>query len=294
MVAISGGADSCALLRVLLALREELAIELEAMTVDHGLRPTSSAEHGRVREEVERLGVSCSSVSLGLDPGPAVQARARAARYEALLRYANARGCSAIAIGHTRDDQAESVLARLLRGAGVRGLAGTLRRREDGVVRPLLDCERADVRAYLTSIGAPVWVEDPSNLDERYLRVRVRTRHLPTLQQEQPELVGMLAQLADDAAEHRAMVEAIVARLPDEPTPRLSTLAAQAGPVRRELLRRWAQDDGSPLSRAHLTSLERLCLTARGEVRLPRGRVVVIEEGCLHIVRSRDGAKRVR
>ena len=280
LVAISGGSDSTALLHALRLLRGRLAIELEAATVDHGLRPGSAQEHERVRAHVEASGVRCVVIALGLAPGPSMQARAREARYAALTSLARERNAGAIAVAHTRDDQAETVLARILRGSGLRGLAGALRRRDDGVVRPLLDCDRALVRGFLEERGLAPLVEDPSNRSPGFLRTRVRHTLLPALAAEQPEIRATLARLAEDADEHRALVEELAG--PPERAPEIASLAASAPPVRRERLRRWAALAGAaPLGRAHLEQLERAVLTARGAVRLPRARVATIEGGRL-------------
>ncbi len=289
LVAVSGGPDSTALLHALLALRAPLGIELEAATVDHGLREGSALEHARVQAHVEAAGLRCARISLALPAGAAAQARARAARYAALATLANERGLGAIAVGHTLDDQAETVLQRLLRGAGVRGLAAALRRREDGVIRPLLDCDRAEVEAFLAARAIAPVLEDPSNRATRFLRARIRHELLPALATEQADVRAMLARLADDAEEHRALVESLAG--PAEIAPTIASLAAAAPPVRRERLRRWAQTSGlESLGRAHLEALERVVLTARGEVRLPRGLLASIEEGRL-AVRSAASAR---
>ena len=280
LVAVSGGPDSIALLHALAALRRPLGIEIEAATVDHGLRGGSLEEAVAVRTHVEGLGVRCEILGLALAPGPGAQARARTARYAALSGLAQARGLAAIAVGHTLDDQAETVLARLLRGAGVRGLAGALRRREDGVIRPLLDCDRAAVMSFLAARGVAALVEDPTNCSPRFLRSRVRHQLLPALAVEQPAIRAMLARLADDAEAHRALAESLAG--PAEDAPQIASLAAAAGPVRRERLRRWAQLHGvGALGRTNLEALERAVLTARGEVRLPNRLLASIEEGRL-------------
>lgn len=287
LVGVSGGADSMALLRALLALSVELELDVEAATIDHGLRAGSAAEHRRVEAAILALGVPCARESLALPGGSGVQRRARDARYAALARIAEERGCDAVAVAHTLDDQAETVLARVLRGTGVRGLAGALRRRDDAVVRPLLDVRRAEVMAYLEAIHQPVLVEDPSNADERYLRVRIRRRLLPTLEAEQPNLARMLAHLADDAAEHRALVErearAVADRGAPEP-PSQVWLASLPAPVRRQALRSFAEAHGATLGRSHLEALERLCLAGRGEVLLSGGKTILIDGGALALV----------
>jgi tRNA(Ile)-lysidine synthase len=271
-----------ALLHALRSIADDLGLELWAATVDHGLRAESAAEHADVASYVRSTGVRCEVLGLSLAPGHAIQERARDARYEALLHHAIATGCEAVAVAHTRDDQAETVLARLLRGAGVRGLAGALRRRDDRVVRPMLDVSRAEVLAYLQDLGLTPLVDDPSNRDDRFLRSRVRHRLLPTMAQEQPEIAAMLARLADDAREHREIVEGLADDLEPLASEPITTLARARGPLRRELLRRWAIAEGlAPLGRVHLEALERLCLTARGEARLPGAVVVAIQNGRL-------------
>ncbi|MBN8610906.1 MAG: tRNA lysidine(34) synthetase TilS [Deltaproteobacteria bacterium] len=282
LVAISGGADSLALLHALRSIAGDLGLVLTGATVDHGLRPESADEHAKVASYVRSTGVPCEVLGLSLGAGNAIQERARDARYEALLRHASEEGCDAVAVAHTRDDQAETVLARLLRGAGVRGLAGALRRRDDRVVRPMLDVSRAEILAYLGDLGLTPLVDDPSNRDDRFLRSRVRHGLLPTLAAEQPEIASMLARLADDAREHREMVEGLADELEPLASPSLAVLARARPPLRRELLRRWGVRQGlAPLGRVHLEALERLCLTARGEARLPGAFVVAIENGRL-------------
>jgi tRNA(Ile)-lysidine synthase len=236
--------------------------------------------------------VRCATISLGLSRGASTQARAREARYAALSALASERGLGAIAVGHTLDDQAETVLGRLLRGAGVRGLAGALRRREDGVVRPLLDCDRAAVMAFLAVRRLAPIVEDPSNRAMDFQRARVRSQLLPTLALEQPAIRAMLAHLADDAQEHRDLVESLAGAA--ETAPEIASLASAPPPIRRERLRRWARaTGGGTLRRAHLEALEHTVLTARGEVRLPDGHLASIEKGRLLARATGDPALRV-
>ncbi|MFO0714828.1 MAG: tRNA lysidine(34) synthetase TilS [Sandaracinus sp.] len=280
LLGLSGGADSVALLHALRALAGPLGLALEAATVDHGLRPGSAEEHLLVARRCSELGTACERVVLSLSPGPAIQERAREARYAALAELARSRGANAIAVAHTRDDQAETVLSRLLRGAGLRGLAGALPRRQDGVIRPLLDCDRADVLGYLASVGEAAWVEDPSNRDPRFLRTRIRTGLLPALATEEPAIGASLARLADEAREQRELVEALADAVAIEESPTIEELRALRAPVRREVLRRWV-GGARPLGRAHLEALEGLCLTARGEARLPGAICVRIEGGRL-------------
>ena len=185
LVAVSGGADSTALLDVLDELRGPLALTLEVAHVHHGLRPEADAEAARVealcaerglpyhiaRVEVRRAGPGADWAGL--------EAAARQRRYAALREIAAEVGAARIATGHTADDQAETVLMRLLEGAGPGGLAGIPPRR-GALVRPLLACRRAEIEAYLRARGMR-WTEDGSNRDPAFLRNRLRHDVLPWL-----------------------------------------------------------------------------------------------------------------
>ncbi|MBK1636952.1 tRNA lysidine(34) synthetase TilS [Rhodovulum adriaticum] len=173
-VAVSGGGDSLALL---LALAEVGGRPLHAVTVDHGLRPEAAAEARFVAQVCARLGVSHDTLTWGGWQGRGnLQDAARQARYRLIADWARARGIGHVALGHTRDDQAETLLLRLARGSGVDGLSGMApRRRMDGIawLRPLLEIPRADLRVWLRDRGQD-WIEDPSNDDPRFDRVRAR------------------------------------------------------------------------------------------------------------------------
>ena len=171
-IAVSGGGDSTALL--LAAQARGLAAR--AATVDHGLRPGSAAEADRVRALCARFGVPHDVLPLGLTDGPALQARARAARYAALGAWARRHRLPAVLLGHTLDDVAETFLMRLADGVGLDGLAAMAPRFErDGAVflRPLLGARRAALRAHLSALGIEA-IEDPSNAEPRFERARVR------------------------------------------------------------------------------------------------------------------------
>jgi len=273
LVGCSGGPDSTALLHVLDRLRGELGITLCAASVDHGLRPESAAEVEQVRAFAGTLAVPFYSVRVEVpSEGASIQARARDLRYGALRDIANAQRAARIAVGHTQDDQAETVLARMLRGSGIRGLGGIEPHRADGVIRPLLDCRRADARAYALARGLP-FMDDPSNHQEAFERVRIRHQVLPALLAEDPCVVEHLCALSDEAAELNAYLDA---QLPDLPPPgdrfvSAKMLAEIPGPIRVRWLRRWiSQETGLTPSRSHLTDMSRL-LTGQGEVLLGSG-----------------------
>ena len=181
LVGVSGGADSVALARVLLALGPRLDLTLKILHVNHGLRAEADAEAAFVEALGRRWGVPVVVERLGLTPGPgqSLEARARGERYAAFRRWAGALGASRVALGHTADDQAETVLMRLLEGAGPRGLAGIPAVR--GLfIRPLIEVRRQEIEAELRRAGVE-WVEDPSNRDLKLLRNRIRHDLLPFL-----------------------------------------------------------------------------------------------------------------
>ncbi len=179
LVAVSGGADSTALLYILTRLAPAWGLRLHALHVDHGLREASAHEADVVRELGPRLGVPLEVVRVTVSRRGSLEEAARIARYAALEAHADRLGAQRIAVGHTADDQAETVLMRVLEGAGVRGLAAIppVRGR---IVRPLLSARRAALVALLEEAGIG-WIEDPSNADLKFVRNRIRHELLPVL-----------------------------------------------------------------------------------------------------------------
>lgn len=208
LVACSGGPDSVAMLDALHRLVPDLGHRLVVASVDHGLRPEAREEVALVARLAEERGLAFAAITLGLEAGCSM-GDARRARYAALHRMAAHAGARIVAIGHTLEDQAETVLARLVRGSGLRGLRAIQPIRQDGVVRPLLDASREQVRAHLESHAIP-FVSDPTNRDARYLRVRLRHEVLPKLVSEDPAVATHLAALADEACELAEYVDGIV------------------------------------------------------------------------------------
>ncbi|MEA2695975.1 MAG: tRNA(Ile)-lysidine synthase, partial [Myxococcales bacterium] len=203
LVGVSGGPDSMALLAVLWELAARLKIHLEVATVDHGLRPEARSEADLVAARAAALDVPFHRVQVDVRAaragagGGSLQAVARTLRLDALENLAGTLGAARVALGHHADDQAETILFRVLRGTGVRGLAGIPYQR--GVfIRPLLDVRRTQIETYLRRRSLP-FVEDPSNLDSRFTRARVRHRWLPLLREENPRLAEALVALGADA-----------------------------------------------------------------------------------------------
>ncbi len=207
LCAVSGGPDSMALLHALWELRDRLGLQLAVTTVDHGLRPEARAEAELVAARARDLGVEWRLLAVDVR-GARARRRlphrlpgktSRAACGSGLSKaHARAIGANKIALGHQADDQVETILFRILRGTGVRGLAGIPYRREM-FVRPLLDVERAQILTYLRRRSIP-FVEDPSNRDARFARARLRHQVLPALRAENPRLGEALRALAADAA----------------------------------------------------------------------------------------------
>jgi tRNA(Ile)-lysidine synthase len=254
-VAVSGGADSLALLHALRALAGPRGWRLAVLSVDHGLRPGSAADAAFVADHAKALGLPARVLTLApadLEPhrGAGPEAAARAARYGALWPAADELGCAWLATGHTLDDQAETVLLQLLRGAGPDGLAG-MAVRTGRLLRPLLGIRRAETRAACTAIGL-AWREDPTNADDAPLRNRVRTQLLPLLEDLRPGATKTLARTAALAADERAwldplVAEALAARLDPE------ALAALPVALARRVVRAAARQAGRPVPDAATT-----------------------------------------
>lgn len=208
LLAVSGGADSTALLELAAPLRESLKLTLEVATIDHGLRPEAAEDVKAVLAHAARWSLPAQVRALRLAPGPGIEARARVAREAALEEVRRERGLQWIATAHTADDQAETVLMRLGRGAGLRGAVGILPKK-GRLLRPLLGISRAQLRRFLSERGVP-WREDPMNQEPAFLRVRVRHRLLPALADACGEAAALqLAGFAGRAAQDHAALDAM-------------------------------------------------------------------------------------
>ena len=179
LVAVSGGADSVALLHLLLGLGPEWRLRLHVLHVDHQLRADSARAADFVQALGARLCVPVEVATVTVEPRGSLEAAARAARYAALETCAARVGADRVALGHTADDQAETVLMRLVQGAGVRGISGIppVRGR---IIRPLIELRRTALEAELRRAELS-WAEDPSNRDPKFLRNRIRHELLPLL-----------------------------------------------------------------------------------------------------------------
>jgi len=288
LVALSGGPDSVALLGALQRLAHRQGIGLQAAHFNHRWRGAEADRDQACAVAVAaQLGLECVvGTAAGAWRGSNLEAHAREQRYAFLEEVATVRGCSKIATGHTLDDQAETVLLRLLRGSGWDGLAGIRPVRDGRIVRPLIDCSRAAVLAFLDSAGLP-YCEDSSNADRRFLRNRVRHEVLPLLHLINPEASRHLAAVADILAGEAAVLEAQIApllRAGSEPDGGLAITAVRAvsPALAPRLVRAWLRDQRGDLLRlgaAHVRAVVDLAHGSRpnAQVRLPGGRIVVRE-----------------
>jgi tRNA(Ile)-lysidine synthase len=218
-VAVSGGADSLALLHALRTLAAPRGWRLEVVTVDHGLRPGSAADAAFVVDHAKALGLAAHLVTITAAEleevrGAGPEGAARVARYRALAETAAAAGCRFVATGHTLDDQAETVLLQLLRGTGPDGLAG-MAVRDGWLLRPLLAVRRSETRDCCRALDL-AWREDASNRDQRLLRNAVRLRVLPLLEELRPGSTRTLARTAGLARAERDWLDPLVAAALDE------------------------------------------------------------------------------
>jgi len=216
VIGLSGGGDSVALTSALLALRKRMGLKLAAAHLNHRLRgEESDRDEEFVRAMCARLGLELQverAEGLGAISGANLEERARDARREFLERAADRVGADFIALGHHRDDQAETVLMRLMRGAGATGMAAMAERGPARLIRPMLSISRAEVREYLKACAIP-FVEDSSNSSRDFLRNRIRGELIPMLERDYaPGLGARLVEVADEMRSLDALVSAMGAR----------------------------------------------------------------------------------
>nr|HRC85765.1 tRNA lysidine(34) synthetase TilS [Thermoanaerobaculia bacterium] len=214
LVAFSGGADSSALLVALSHLREKLGFEVLAAHLDHGMDPGSAGRAAAAAELAARLRVPCHSghreVLAERESGESLEEAARRVRYGFLEAVRKQTRADWILTAHHRDDQAETVLLRLLYGSGLAGLAGILPV-SGRVARPLLALGRGDLQAALTEVGV-LWLTDPTNASLKPVRNRLRARLLPALEREDPSALELLARVAALTAGLRTRLDTRLAR----------------------------------------------------------------------------------
>ncbi len=285
LAACSGGADSLALASAAAFVAPRLGLRAGLVTVDHGLQTGSGERAAHVASWGTKVGLSPSvavRVAVGRAGGP--EAAARDARYVALVTAAEEHGAAAVLLGHTLEDQAETVLLALARGSGPRGLAAMPARR--GIfLRPLLAVSRADTRAACAELGLTPW-EDPHNADQSYARARARAA-LPVLVDALgADVVVNLARTARLIAADTALLDELATQAVPVGEPLVADLAALPPALRTRVLRDFALRLGAPagsLSAVHLDALDALVVGwhGQGAVALPGGIHVTRRDGRL-------------
>jgi tRNA(Ile)-lysidine synthase len=297
LLAVSGGADSVAMLHVLARLRASLPMQLIVAHLNHGMRPEAAEDALFVEAMARHMGLPCVCATVDV-PAYRRQHRlspedaARRLRYAYLRTTARQRGAERIAIAHTADDQAETVLMRLLRGAGVRGLAG-IPPRQGAIIRPLIRARHRDIVAFLQKHHLP-FRDDPSNQQRQYLRNRLRLDLMPHLRQQyNPRITETLCTTAQLAAEDEATLQALarehlqMARLPRQPAQvglRLDRLMHLPVALQRRMLRQALSEVSGHLhdiTATHIAAILHLSQTDAGSrsITLPHG---------LHVERRYD------
>jgi tRNA(Ile)-lysidine synthase len=289
VTAVSGGADSLALAYAVGHVARERQLPYAAVTVDHNLQPGSADQAARVAEQLGLLGyhdVVVRQVDVN-DTAAGPEGAARAARYTALEEEATRRDAD-IVLGHTLDDQAETVLLGLLRGSGTRSLAG-MAVRSGRRLRPLLGIRRDQTRTACTELGLDVW-DDPHNDDPRYLRSRIRRQLMPALaEQLGPGIPEALARTADLARADADLLDTLADQLYERslssptgrpnppPEDRPPSLSKDAGlscsdlldapeALRTRVIKRWLTDNGATeVPYRHVRAVEALVTDWHGQ-----------------------------
>jgi len=278
IVALSGGADSLALAAATAFEAPKRGIMGVAVTVDHGLQDGSAEIAATAAATAESLGLSARVVRAVVRAGGGPEAAARDARYEALDAVAREVGAEAILVGHTLDDQAETVLLGLARGSGATSLQGMapVAERVDGcrILRPLLEVRRETTQAACAAEGLDPWL-DPHNSDPRFTRVRVRETVLPALEHElgpgvAEALARTAAQMREDAEAFAEMIDEIIEDVVEHAEAGISlsvgALAANPAALRHRLIRHVvAAEFGQSLTRSQTLDVARLVTDWRGQ-----------------------------
>lgn len=248
LAAVSGGADSTALLHLLHAMSHGLGIDLAVAHLNHGLRDQEADDDARfVQDLAGRLGLVCHGERIRLDPSRgSIEERGRRARYAFFNRLAENHGYTKIALGHHMDDNAEAVLLNLFRGSGIRGMSGIPPVRGQRFVRPLIDLTRSEIIDFLRKHGI-TFVQDTSNTDLRFDRNRVRQTLVPYLRQHfNPNLTAVLHRTAELCRQEEHWLQSLLAPVLNETVEslepqcmelRIQRLCVEPLAVQRRLLR---------------------------------------------------------
>jgi len=300
LVAVSGGPDSVCMLHILLGLREELGFEVKVAHLDHQFRGEESRRDAEfVSELAERFGVPCfcheeNVPRFLMSNAMSAQDAARILRYQFLVKTSKLEYCQRIATGHNADDQAETVMMRVLRGAGPDGLAGIPPKREGIIIRPILACWRAQIDEYLEEHGLP-FRTDESNQDSKYLRNEIRNDLLPQLTHYNPQISRSLVNLGSimaavsdhfDRQTDAAFPEVLKTARVGQFVLDLARLTGYDEALKRSVFRRVFESlrpDLPPLASQHVEKL--LSMLRKGDVgasvELPGRARARVEHGCV-------------
>jgi len=273
VTACSGGADSLALAFAARYVATRRDLKYAAVIIDHGLQQGSADIAARVRDQLDRLGyhdVTITAVQVDRSAAAGLEAAAREARYRALDTEARARSAT-LMLGHTLDDQAETVLLGLARGSGSRSLAG-MASRAGHFVRPFLGIRRATTEQVCAELGLNPW-QDPHNADRRFTRVRVRETVLPTLEAELgPGVAEALARTAELVRDDNELLDRLATEasriegMGGTDTLDCAALQAQPPALRRRIIRLWLLTHGlGDLSLRHISAVESLVIDWHGQ-----------------------------
>ena len=309
IVAVSGGPDSVCLLHVLHELKNKLQIHLVVAHFDHGLRPAEDeSETAFVRGLAESLNLPFETAKghlLAKRTRGSKEEVARNARYAFLERVREKHKAQKIALGHNLNDQAETILMRLLRGSGASGLTGIPPCRDGSIIRPLIEIERPEIENYLKAKKI-AFVTDSSNLKTDYLRNKIRLELLPLLEQHQPQLVHLLGQTAEILRDEDEYLERIaeawlkkeVTRNPDN-TFQLSTASFLALPValRRRVIRNGigkVKKDLRRISWDHIEAVHRLAQAEKPQAALNLPGRLTVKRTYDHLIFSASVKRKLR
>lgn len=281
VIAVSGGSDSTALFHLMLALRKRLSVGACAVAhVNYGLRGRESDEDERfVRRMAEDAGVPCylKTVSGKSLHDPGMEEWARRIRYEFFLSVKIEHGYTAIATGHTADDQAETVLLRLMRGTGLKGLVGIRARREDGVVRPLLSVRRSELQNWLAEKSIS-FRNDSSNADVHFSRNAVRQSILPAMTKDYPGIVRELIECSHRAEGAWSLlqprIDEWICRTVSRTGPdslEIDKNGFSDQPFAEEALAELFRREGIMFDQQHLEEFQNFALRTSGEFKFPGG-----------------------
>ena len=241
VVAVSGGPDSLALLSVLREIVPAFPLHITVAHFDHGWRADSRTDGEFVASMASTWGYDFRTARAA-DDIPHTENAARAARYAFLRQTAADTNSTAIALGHTQDDQVETLLLHLLRGSGSKGL-GAMRRRDGNLARPLLDISRTQIEAYLAQLHLTP-IRDATNDDPRFTRNRLRQQVMPAIDAFDPAARDLLARTADILSEEDRFIEAQLADLPDGVATNREAFAKLPPALQRRVIRRLVPDAG--------------------------------------------------